>query len=320
MAAKNPTYFQSIPLQQEIQQKELRFHLYMFQHCEGQRYENQRVIAGDNLPNLFGTTAVHDWPIRDGSSLEANIVARAQGLHLGVGMVNRSWLFCFNIVFTDERFVGSSLKILGTLDGGSGDLAIVGGTGEFAFAQGVLTYESVKDDGGANVTRELPIRAMCLTFPKDFPKPVLVTKVGPWGGNGGKEFDIPEPVPQCLESVTIRSGVVIDSIAFSYVNQVGKKKSLGPWGGDGELTDMITFAPLEIVKEVSGTTGTYCGDTVVTSLTFVTNVRTYGPFGKPNGTAFSVPLTDTNVVGFFVRAGRLVNAIGVYARPFVQNY
>ena len=74
------------------------------------------------------------------------------------------------------------------------------------------------------------------------------------------------------------------------------------------------------MKEVSGTTGTFGGDTVVTSLTFVTNVRTYGPFGKPSGAAFSVPLTDTSVVGFFVRAGRLVNAIGVYVRPSVQNY
>ena len=206
--------------------------------------------------------------------------------------------------------------MLGTTSIRDGEWAITGGTGEFAFAQGVATHIKSKERGGAGRDWELRIRATCLTFPK----PVLVTKIGPWGGHGGKEFDIRESVPQHLESVTIRSGVAIDSIVFSYIDQAGKKQTLGPWGGDGELTDTITFAPLEIVKEVSGTSGTFGGDTVVTSLTFVTNVRTYGPFGKPNGTAFSVPLTDTNIVGFFVRAGRLVNAIGVYACPSVQNY
>ena len=40
--------------------------------------------------------------------------------------------------------------------------------------------------------------------------------------------------------MTIRSGVVIDSIAFSYVNQAGKKQTLGPWGGDGELSDTVS--------------------------------------------------------------------------------
>ncbi|XP_044346361.1 protein GOS9-like [Triticum aestivum] len=249
MAAKDPLYLETTTLlNQEIQQKELRFKLYLFQHTQGERNRNERAVLSMHAPHEFGSIVVHDWTIRDGPNLQDKIVANAQGWNVFKEPLNLSMLI-------------------------------------------TCTYTSV-----------------------------LVTKIGPWGGNGGKEFDIPESVPQRLESVTIRSGVAIDSIAFSYINQAGKKQTLGPWGGDGELTDTITFAPLEIVKEVSGTSGTFGGDTVVTSLTFVTNVRTYGPFGKPNGTAFSAPLTDTNVVGFFVHAGRLVNAVGVYARPSVQNY
>ncbi|VAH84036.1 unnamed protein product [Triticum turgidum subsp. durum] len=292
MAAKNPSYFQTTTLQQEIQPKELHFHLYMFQHWRD-RQQNQQVITDLKHPNNFGLSAVNDWAIRDGPNPQAKIVARARGLHFGTAIDETVYFHSFVIIFTDERFKGSSLHVLGTAKAGSpdGEWAITSGTGEFAFAQGVVDHKIFGRDHASNF-RELHIRVLCLAFPK----PVLVTKIGPWGGHGGKEFDIPELVPQHLESVTIRSGVVIDSIAFSYVNQAGKKQTLGPWGGDGELSDTITFAPLEIVKEVSGTTGTFGGDTVVTSLTLVTNVRTYGPFGKPSGNDFSVPLTDTSVV------------------------
>ncbi|KAF7032538.1 hypothetical protein CFC21_043699 [Triticum aestivum] len=317
MAAKDLSYVKTTtPLDREIQQKEVSFHLYMFQTEETQRIVIKREENQRNSPSDFEAMAVQEWPIRDGPTFEANIVAHAVGLHFVVSRTEAKWFICFNIVFTDERLRPSNLKVLRTLVGMDGEWSIIGGTGKFAFVQGVATYKVIEVAEKYNV-KELRIRALCLTF---LPKQVLVTKIGPWGGNGGKEFDIIESAPQHLESVTIRSGVAIDSIAFSYINQAGKKQTLGPWGGDGELTDTITFAPLEIVKEVSGTTGTFGGDTIVTSVTFVTNVRTYGPFGKPNGTAFSVPLTDTNVVGFFVRAGRPVNAIGVYARPSVQNY
>ena len=59
-----------------------------------------------------------------------------------------------------------------------------------------------------------------------------LAKFGPWGGDGGKPQDI-EVSSTHLESVTIHSGVVIDSIAFSYRDQNGQCHTAGPWGGDG---------------------------------------------------------------------------------------
>jgi hypothetical protein len=44
--------------------------------------------------------------------------------------------------------------------------------------------------------------------------------------------DVVEP-PKRLESITIRSGAVIDAIEFSYVDQAGQKRTAGPWGGAG---------------------------------------------------------------------------------------
>ena len=55
--------------------------------------------------------------------------------------------------------------------------------------------------------------------------------------------------------------------------------------------------------------------TIVTSLTIITDVQTYGPFGQLVGTAFSSPTEDTDkVVGIFVRAGHYVDAVGFHVR------
>lgn len=75
----------------------------------------------------------------------------------------------------------------------------------------------------------------------------------------------------------------------------------------------ITLAPSETIKQVLGTTGIVGGEIIITSLTLVSSLTTYGPFGKPNGTPFNNKVPDGKaVVGFFARVGASVNALGVY--------
>jgi hypothetical protein len=82
----------------------------------------------------------------------------------------------------------------------------------------------------------------------------------------------------------------------------------------------IELAPSEIVKEVSGTIGEFEEDVVVTSLSIVTNVSNYGPLGEQSGKSFNVPVQDNNsIVGFFARAGKYVQALGVYVCPPLSN-
>lgn len=64
-------------------------------------------------------------------------------------------------------------------------------------------------------------------------------KIGPWGWNRGSHRDI-KVAPQCLESVTIHSGDVIDSLEFSYSDRDGQKHSIGPWGGLGGTAYMVS--------------------------------------------------------------------------------
>lgn len=59
----------------------------------------------------------------------------------------------------------------------------------------------------------------------------VLRKFGPWGGKGGSTYDIEVP-PHRLYSVTICSGEIIDSLAFSYIGPNGQSITIGPWGGN----------------------------------------------------------------------------------------
>jgi hypothetical protein len=53
-----------------------------------------------------------------------------------------------------------------------GECAIIGGTGEFAYAQGVVTFEKIKTESGSCMTKKLHVRALSLTMTPTDPKPV----------------------------------------------------------------------------------------------------------------------------------------------------
>ncbi|XP_021317581.1 uncharacterized protein LOC8068739 [Sorghum bicolor] len=146
---------------------------------------------------------------------------------------------------------------------------------------------------------------------------VVLQRRGPWGGDRGSTRDI-MVAPQSLKSVKICSAAVVDAISFSYLDRYGREHSMPFWGGVGGMIRTIDLAPSEYVKEVSGTYG-LCSphpDVVITSLTLVTNLCSYGPFGQPTGTPFHTRVDKTaSIVGFFGRSGIYLDAIGVYVRP-----
>ncbi|XP_066340229.1 putative cysteine-rich receptor-like protein kinase 31 isoform X3 [Miscanthus floridulus] len=139
-----------------------------------------------------------------------------------------------------------------------------------------------------------------------------LAKFGPWGGDGGKPRDI-KMLPYLLDNITISSGTIIDSIGFSYTDHYGQHHTIGPWGGK-EGKNKIQLGPSEFLTGVSRTIGPFKSlINVITSLTFVTNTRSYGPFGKGRGTQFHIQMQNNGrVIGFFGRSNQYLNAIGVY--------
>lgn len=66
---------------------------------------NQKIIISPG--GSFGTTVVNDWTISDGPAPNANIVARARGMHMGDSKDDESVLIFHSILFTDSRFTTS---------------------------------------------------------------------------------------------------------------------------------------------------------------------------------------------------------------------
>lgn len=74
--------------------------------------------------------------------------------------------------------------------------------------------------------------------------------------------------------------------------------------------------PSEVLTHITGfcDSAIIMGPTVVRSLTFHTNKRTYGPYGDESGTYFSTSFTNGRIVGFHGREGWYIDGIGVHVQ------
>ena len=84
------------------------------------------------------------------------------------------------------------------------------------------------------------------------------------------------------------------------------------------IVAQVTFSWDEEINAISGTIGvsegTYAGYTIISSLSFVTNKKTHGPYGRAKGTAFMVPWDKGTFAGFYGLAGYYIDGIGVYLK------
>jgi hypothetical protein len=74
-----------------------------------------------------------------------------------------------------------------------------------------------------------------------------LSKFGPWGGEGGVPQDIETP-PYRLESITINSGVIINSIEFSYTGYDGIYHTSGHWGGHGGNNNLVSVKGITLLS------------------------------------------------------------------------
>ncbi|KAL5655623.1 hypothetical protein ACJX0J_034942, partial [Zea mays] len=186
----------------------------------------------------LGRRLTSDYPVYDGRGSDAALVARMQGITVLVGNAHQ----LFTIVFETGRFKGSTLLTNGMVTEGSDEWAVYGGTGAFAMATGVIRRKNLLAGGGdsGGNSDELSVEVFCPVFgspqqpPKDDDDGSAVTKIGLWGGPGGSAQDITTTeAPRRLNSVTIRAGIAVDSIEFTYTGKDRQRRTAGRWGGLG---------------------------------------------------------------------------------------
>lgn len=142
---------------------ELYARLYLHHDFLGER-RSQHDVLSTEYKQGFGSMVVNDWVITDGPSRDTRVVARGKGVHIQAGMDSKNYYVSFNMVFEDGRFKGSTLQVMGTVVV-KGEWAIVGGTGEFTLARGVIYKSSTKFVQNEGDSVELDIH--CLYTPME---------------------------------------------------------------------------------------------------------------------------------------------------------
>lgn len=133
---------------------------------------------------------------------------------------------------------------------------------------------------------------------------------GPWGGNGGYEFYDGRGEIVGIDIYYTDNAVV--KLQVTYEQNGVRFQGEAHGGTGGESATVSLQYPVEFLKKVVGTAApdqTIYGTEVVTSVTFITNKRSYGPYGHERGTRFESP--GKEVVGFYGRSGALLDRLGV---------
>ncbi|XXG89101.1 hypothetical protein AAC387_Pa12g1183 [Persea americana] len=138
--------------------------------------------------------------------------------------------------------------------------------------------------------------------------------VGQWGGPGGDPFSF--RVGSWIKEIIVHEGTNIKSLSF----KDGNGHEYGKFGGNnandtGEERRIEIDGHSERLTSITGTYGNFSGLVVITSLSFITNLTTYGPFGAATGTSFSIPIEGSVVIGFHGRGGFYLDAIGIHVKP-----
>ncbi|KAI3762857.1 hypothetical protein L1987_53299 [Smallanthus sonchifolius] len=149
-------------------------------------------------------------------------------------------------------------------------------------------------------------------------------EAGPWGASGGKSWD--DGVFSTIKQVRVHLGElnVIYALQFEYLKKDGKSVLSQIHGGaDGSKVELVNFdCEDEFLIGISGLFGPvegYKGLEAIASISFHTNKRTHGPYGKEKGVGYvyySSTASLGKVVGFHGRNDKFLSAIGVHMEYF----
>lgn len=140
----NDKYYESLsPKKLGMHKKEELTHLHFYFHdiVSGPNPTAVQVAAAQTSNTSstgFGVVVVIDDPLTEGPEPNSKAVGRAQGIYASASQSDMGLLMVLNYVFTEGKFNGSTLSILGrnAVFSAVREMPIVGGSGLFRFARG----------------------------------------------------------------------------------------------------------------------------------------------------------------------------------------
>ncbi|KAI3511961.1 hypothetical protein L1887_19123 [Cichorium endivia] len=106
------------------------------------------VIAANATLSQFGIVTVMDDPLTMEPKPGSKVVGRAQGIYASADLKELGFLMVLNYYFTEGKYNGSSLSILGrnAVFMSMREMSVVGGTGLFRFARGYAQAKTYSFD------------------------------------------------------------------------------------------------------------------------------------------------------------------------------
>ncbi|KAK6156030.1 hypothetical protein DH2020_010278 [Rehmannia glutinosa] len=135
------------------QSKEIKttLHFYYQDVLSGEKRTIWKVAQSDIIsisPTPFGLIYMVDNLLTDGPEPDSKVVGRGQGTAGFADLHNTALQMGLNFLFTEGKYKGSTISILGRnpVTEKCRELPIVGGTGVFRLAQGVVTTNTYSFD------------------------------------------------------------------------------------------------------------------------------------------------------------------------------
>ncbi|XP_058001521.1 mannose/glucose-specific lectin isoform X2 [Hevea brasiliensis] len=155
--------------------------------------------------------------------------------------------------------------------------------------------------------------------PISYPKPSEF--IGPFGGQGGDPWD--DGMHTTIRQLVISCGSMVNYVCIDYDKNGHSLWSSKHGQSVGDKTYSIKLDyPEEFLISLSGSYSTNASSTIIQSLSFQSNKKTYGPFGSGKGNhEFSLSsIAYGKIIGFHGTCGDYLHSIGVYLKPIPMSY
>lgn len=123
-------------------EKTTKLQFYWHETLKGDNPTSLPIANASSSPSMFRYTAIGDVPLREGPQPTSKLVGRAQGLVTASDQQELSVLGAYNLEFIEGELNGSTLSLLGRipLTHTYMEISIVGGSGVFRLARGIVTF------------------------------------------------------------------------------------------------------------------------------------------------------------------------------------